>query len=84
MGQESDEQLQEACAVRRRHAGRKIDVEDEAVTFDRVIRTIEPARRPRLVILDSCRDKPSLGLTRDSDERGLPPNTLIAYAQRPG
>jgi uncharacterized caspase-like protein len=76
---------------------RDIDVEDEAVTLDRVIRTIEPARRLQLVILDSCRDNPFLGSMQrtivsrslhsglgDIDERGLPPNTLIAYSQQAG
>jgi hypothetical protein len=76
---------------------RDIDVEDEAVTLDRVIRTIEPARQLQLVILDSCRDNPFLGSMQrtivsrslhsglgDIDERNLPPNTLIAYAQQAG
>src|SRR6516164_4077632 len=39
---------------------RDADVEDEAVSLDRVIRTIEPARRLQLVILDACRDNPFL------------------------
>ena len=34
------------------------DVEDEALSLDRVMRAIEPARRLRLVILDACRDNP--------------------------
>jgi uncharacterized caspase-like protein len=76
---------------------RDVDVEDEAVSLDRVIRTIEPARRLQLVILDACRDNPFLRSMRrtvisrsvrsghgDIDEKSLPPNTLIAYAQKAG
>jgi TPR repeat protein len=76
---------------------RDVDVEDEAVSLERVIRTIEPARRLQLVILDSCRDNPFLRSMRrtvvsrslrsghaDVDERALPPNMLIAYAQKAG
>src|SRR5262249_10304961 len=37
---------------------RDIDVEDEAVPLDRIIRVLEPAKRLRLVILDACRDNP--------------------------
>src|SRR5262249_6038269 len=76
---------------------RDVDLEDEAVSLDRVIRTLEPARRLQLVILDACRDNPFLHSMRrttvsrsvrsghgDVDEKMLPPNTLIAYAQRAG
>jgi uncharacterized caspase-like protein len=76
---------------------RDVDVEDEAISLDRVIRTIEPARRLQLVILDACRDNPFLRSMRrtvisrsvrsgygDIDEKTLPPNTLIAYAQKAG
>jgi hypothetical protein len=37
---------------------RDIDVEDETVSLDRVLKVIEPAKRLRLVILDACRDNP--------------------------
>jgi hypothetical protein len=76
---------------------RDVDVEDEAVPLDRVIRTIERVRRLQLVILDACRDNPFVRTMRrtfvsrslrsghgDIDERALPPNTLIAYAQKAG
>jgi len=76
---------------------RDVDLEDEAVTLDRVVRTLEPAKKLQLVILDACRDNPfvrSMKRTAVSrsvrsgygeiDERSLPPNTLIAYAQRAG
>lgn len=35
-----------------------LDVEDEAVSLDRIMQVLEPARRLRLVILDACRDNP--------------------------
>jgi formylglycine-generating enzyme required for sulfatase activity len=76
---------------------RDVDVQDEAVSLDRVLSTIEPARHLQLVILDSCRDNPFVRSMRrtiatrsvrsghgDIDERALPPNTLIAYAQKAG
>src|SRR6202011_1847632 len=34
------------------------DVEDEAVSLDRILQAINPAKRLRLVILDACRDNP--------------------------
>src|SRR5258708_5948030 len=37
---------------------RDIDVEDEAISLDRVVRTLEPAKRLRLVTPDACRDNP--------------------------
>lgn len=37
---------------------RDIDVEDEAISLERILKVIEPARRLRLVILDACRDNP--------------------------
>src|SRR5215470_6512045 len=76
---------------------RDVDVEDEAVSLDRVIRTLEPVRRLQLVILDACRDNPFLRSSRrtivsgsvrsghgEIDEKTLPPNTLIAFAQKAG
>jgi hypothetical protein len=74
---------------------RDIDVEDEAVALDRVLKMIEPARRLRLVILDACRDNPFVRtmartmMTR-SVGRGLAridlvtSDTLVAYAARAG
>jgi uncharacterized caspase-like protein len=71
------------------------DVEDEAVSLDRVLQAISPAKRLRLVILDACRDNPfsktmkrSVG-TR-SVGRGLAKiepataDTLIAFAAKAG
>jgi uncharacterized caspase-like protein len=37
---------------------RDIDVEDEAIPLDRILRVLEPAKSLRLVILDACRDNP--------------------------
>jgi hypothetical protein len=74
---------------------RDIDVEDEAIALDRVLKVIEPARKLRLVILDACRDNPFVRtMTRTmmtrSIGRGLAriepvtSNTLVAYAARAG
>lgn len=75
---------------------RDLDVEDEAVSLERIVRIIEPAKKLRLVILDACRDNPfaktmkrSLS-TRSAGPGGLAkveptsPNTLIAYAAKAG
>jgi len=35
---------------------RAIDVEDETLSLDRVLKVIEPAKRLRFIILDACRD----------------------------
>ena len=76
---------------------RDIDVQDEAIPLDRITQILEPVRRLRLIILDACRDNPFARSMRrtiqtrsirsgygEIDERSLPPNTLIAYAQRAG
>ncbi len=68
------------------------DADDEAVSLERVVMAVEPARRLRLLILDACRDNPfekSMVRTR-SLARGLAPvelatgSTLIAYAAKAG
>jgi uncharacterized caspase-like protein len=74
---------------------RDIDVEDEAVSLDRILKILEPARKLRLVILDACRDNPFTRSMRRTSEtrsigRGLarvePPSsdTLIAFAAKAG
>ena len=76
---------------------RDIDVQDEAISLDRVDQVLEPVKRLRLIILDACRDNPFARSMRrtiatrsvrsgygEIDERSLPPNTLVAYAQRAG
>jgi C-terminal peptidase prc len=72
---------------------RDFDVEDEAISLDRALRAIEPARRLRLVILDSCRSNPFVAKMKRSARaigRGLAPveparsDTLVAFAAKGG
>jgi len=74
---------------------RDVDVEDEAVSLDRVLKMIEPAKRLRLVILDACRDNPfgkamKRTIATRAIGRGLGPvepptsDTLIAFAAKAG
>jgi hypothetical protein len=76
---------------------RDIDARDEAISLDRVSEILEPVKRLRFVILDACRDNPFVRSMRrtlatrtvrsgygEIDEKSLPPNTLVAYAQRAG
>ncbi|HWV51937.1 caspase family protein [Pseudorhodoplanes sp.] len=71
------------------------DVEDEALSLDRVMRAIEPAKRLRLVILDACRDNPFVRtMQRSVSTRNVSgglakvepvsTDTLIAFATKPG
>jgi Caspase domain len=74
---------------------RDIDVDDESLSLERILKVIEPARRLRLVILDACRDNPfartmkrtvasraiGRGLARVEPDTA---NTLIAFAARAG
>jgi hypothetical protein len=74
---------------------RDIDVEDETLSVDRILRVLEPARRLRVVILDACRDNPFTRSMRRtvasrSIGRGLArvepvtSDTLIAFAAKAG
>jgi hypothetical protein len=74
---------------------RDLDVEDETVSLDRVLKLLEPAKRLRLVILDACRDNPfaktmKRTLASRAIGRGLArvepatSDTLIAFAARAG
>ena len=74
---------------------RDTDAYDEAISLDRILQAIEPAKRLHLVILDACRNNPFLKkMTRTvasrSMDRGLigvepnGQNTLIAYAAKAG
>ena len=74
---------------------RDVDVYDEALSLERVLVAVEPAKQLRLVILDACRDNPfarSMKRTLASRAvgRGLAkveptsPNTLIAFASKAG
>jgi uncharacterized caspase-like protein len=76
---------------------RDVDVEDEAISLDRLIRLLEPVRKLQLILLDSCRDNPFVRSMRrtvasrsllsghgDIDDKNLAPNMLIGYAQKAG
>lgn len=74
---------------------RDVDIYDEALSLDRVMVSVEPARQLRLVILDACRDNPFVRsmkrtLASRAVGRGLAkietasPNTLIAFASKAG
>jgi uncharacterized caspase-like protein len=74
---------------------RDVDIYDEALSLERVLISVEPARQLRLVILDACRDNPFTRLmkrtvTTRAVGRGLAkvepasPNTLIAFASKAG
>jgi uncharacterized caspase-like protein len=75
---------------------RDFDVEDEAVSLDRIIGALQSVRRLRLIILDACRDNPfaaklrSAVTTRATARGGLAKiedvssDTLIAYAAKAG
>ncbi|MGJ4928170.1 caspase family protein [Bradyrhizobium sp. HKCCYLS2038] len=71
------------------------DVLDEALSLDRMLVAVEPAKQLRLVILDACRDNPfaktmKRTMASRSIGRGLAkvepnaPNTMIAFAAKAG
>jgi uncharacterized caspase-like protein len=73
------------------------DAEDEAIALDRLLTSLDGARRLRLVILDACRENPfvrKMLQQRSAALRGVnsglatvepnTSNTLIAYAARAG
>jgi hypothetical protein len=73
------------------------DVEDEAVSLDRLIASVERAKQLGLIILDACRDNPFVAKMQRPNTaalRGVAPgvgilepssrNTLIAYAAKNG
>jgi Caspase domain len=74
---------------------RDLDAYDEAISLDRVLATIEPARKLKLVILDACRNNPfATTMKRTIGSRAIgrglarveptSPNTLIAFASKAG
>ena len=75
---------------------KEFDAKDEAVSLERIIEALEPARKLRLLILDACRDNPFLGkmqrrvAMRATQVGGLgnmeptTTDTLIAYAAKAG
>jgi uncharacterized caspase-like protein len=51
---------------------RDVDVEDEAVSLDRIVRILDPVKKLRLVILDACRDNPfQQTMKRSLSSRGV-------------
>ncbi len=74
---------------------RDTDVYDEALSLDRILVAVEPAKQLRLVILDACRDDPfGKTMKRTVATRGIgrglaqveptSPNMLIAYSAKAG
>ena len=74
---------------------RDTDVYDEALSLDRILVAMEPAKKLRLVILDACRDNPfSRTMKRTVASRAIgqglakveptSPNVLIAYSAKAG
>jgi uncharacterized caspase-like protein len=72
-----------------------VDVEDEAISIERIMRMLEPVKRLRLIILDACRENPfAKKMTRTvasrSIGRGLgkievtSTDTLVAFAAKAG
>ncbi len=74
------------------------DAEDEAISLNRVVESVDFAKRLRLIILDACRDNPLVAtmkrLRRNTASRGIASglgkveptssDTLIAYAAKAG
>ncbi len=48
---------------------RDIDVEDEALSLERIVSLMEPVKRLRLVILDACRDNPFIRSMKRTEAR---------------
>ena len=75
---------------------REYDAKDEAISLERMVEALEPAKRLRVVILDACRDNPFVVsmqrrvASRGALTRGLARveptqvDTLIAYAAKAG
>lgn len=74
---------------------RDVDIYDEALSLERVLVAVEPARQLRLIILDACRDNPfSRSMKRTIASRAIgrglakveptSRNTLIAFASKAG
>jgi uncharacterized caspase-like protein len=72
-----------------------VDVDDETISLDRIMRMLDPVKRLRLVILDACRENPfAKKMTRTvasrSVGRGLAKievvttDTLVAFAAKAG
>jgi uncharacterized caspase-like protein len=75
--------------------GHDYDVDDEAVSLDRIIWALQSVKRLRLIILDACRDNPFPARFRSVEVRAIAggglgqpfdiaADTLIAYAAKAG
>jgi Caspase domain len=74
---------------------RDYDVEDEAVSLDRIIWALQTVKRLRLILLDACRDNPFAAKLRSAGMRAtargglakiedVSADTLVAYAAKAG
>jgi hypothetical protein len=74
---------------------RDYDVDDEAVSLDRIIWALQTVRRLRLTVLDACRDNPFASKLRSAGNRAtargglakieeVSADTLVAYAAKAG
>ena len=74
---------------------RDYDVDDEAVSLDRIVWALQPVKRLRLILLDACRDNPFPDRMRSAGVRALGSSglgkpldvgadTLVAYAAKAG
>ena len=74
---------------------RDYDVDDEAVSLDRIIWALQSVRRLRLILLDACRDNPFAAKLRSAGMRApsrgglakieeVSADTLVAYAAKAG
>jgi hypothetical protein len=74
---------------------RDYDVDDEAVSLDRIIWALQTVRRLRLILLDACRDNPFASKLRSAGNRAtargglakieeVSADTLVAYAAKAG
>jgi hypothetical protein len=74
---------------------RTYDVDDEAVSLDRIIWALQSVKRLRLILLDACRDNPfpermrsavvrALGSSGLSNPIEVGADTLVAYAAKAG
>ncbi len=74
---------------------RDYDVDDEAVSLDRIIWALQTVRRLRLILLDACRDNPFAAKLRSAGARAaargglakieeVSADTLVAYAAKAG
>jgi uncharacterized caspase-like protein len=71
-----------------------LDATDEAISLDRILESVESAKRLRLIILDACRENPfekrmkrnfnTRAVARGLAEISAPANTVVAFAAKAG